>query len=149
MRKDAESAAGPLRLKIHSVPLASARDLDSALGAIERLRPGALLVHALAGTTFVHAQRFAEVAVKLRIPSISSARQLAEGGLLMSYGADIRQLQPRVAFLVDRILKGDKPAVLPVERPTKFELTLNLRTAKAIGLAIPQSLRLRADELIE
>ncbi len=80
---------------------------------------------------------------------LASAEQYAEQGLFLSYGADIRELEPRVAAYVDRILKGAKPADLPVERPTKFELVINLKTAKAIGIAVPQSLRLRADEVIQ
>jgi putative ABC transport system substrate-binding protein len=87
--------------------------------------------------------------LKLRLPSISSLKQFAEEGLLLSYGADPRGLVRRVAAYVDRILKGAKPADLPVERPTKFELAINLKTAKAIGIAIPQSLLLRADEVIQ
>jgi putative ABC transport system substrate-binding protein len=83
------------------------------------------------------------------MPSITANKELMERGLLMSYGADIRDVQRRIPRYVDRILKGAKPADLPVERPTKFELAINMKTAKAIGLTIPQSLLLRADDVIQ
>ena len=84
-----------------------------------------------------------------RIPAITQAKALMERGLLMSYGADIRDIQRRIPSYVDRILKGAKPADMPVERPTKFELAINMNTAKAIGLSIPQALLLRADAVIQ
>jgi putative ABC transport system substrate-binding protein len=83
------------------------------------------------------------------MPSITANKELMERGLLMSYGADIRNVQRRIPSYVDRILKGARPADMPVERPTKFELAINMKTAKAIGPTIPQSLLLRADELIQ
>jgi putative ABC transport system substrate-binding protein len=85
----------------------------------------------------------------LRIPSITAAKALMERGLLMSYGADPRDIARRIPNYVDRILRGAKPAEMPVERPTKFELAINMKTARAIGLTIPQSLLLRADGLIQ
>ncbi len=147
--RDTESAAASLRLKIQSVPIGSAGDVDPALAKIAGLKPGALIVQPSAALAIDHVQRISELAVKLRIPSITIAKALAERGLLMSYGADIRDFQRRVSDYVDRILKGAKPADLPVERPTKFELVVNMKTAKAIGLTIPQSLLLRADEVIQ
>jgi len=89
------------------------------------------------------------LAVKLRIPSISIAKLFVERGLLMSYGADFRDGTRTVAGYVDRILKGAKPGDLAVERPTKFALVINVKTANALGLTIPQSLLLRADEVIQ
>jgi putative ABC transport system substrate-binding protein len=94
-------------------------------------------------------QRFSDLALKLHAPSISNSKVFSQRGLLLSYGADIRDLQRRVAGYVDRILKGAKPADLAVERPTKFELAVNMKTAKAIGITIPQALLLRADEVIQ
>jgi putative ABC transport system substrate-binding protein len=146
--RDTESAARPLLMKIHSVPIASDDDMGAAFAAVARLRPGALIVLASA-PLFPHAQRVGELAVKLRIPSISAQKRFAEQGVLFSYGADTRDLEPRVAGYVDRIFKGARPADLPVERPTKFELTVNMKTAKALGLTIPQSLLMRADAMIQ
>jgi putative ABC transport system substrate-binding protein len=94
-------------------------------------------------------QRIGELAVSLGVPSISALKELAERGLLLSYGADIRDLEPRIAAYVDRIFKGAQPADLPVERPTRFQLTVNMKTAKALRLTVPQALLLRADERIE
>jgi len=147
--KDMEIAARSLKLKILPVGLASDADMEPALAAIMRARPGALVILPTATpVASVGAERIGELAVRLRIPSITANRGLMERGLLMSYGADIRDVQRRVPNYVDRILKGAKPADMPVERPTKFELAINMKTAKAIGLTIPQSLLLRADEVI-
>ena len=145
--RDLESAAGPLQLKVRSVLIRSAGEADSAIAAIEQLRPGALIVIP-SPVVFPLARRLGELAIKLRIPSISPVKVILEAGTLLSYGADSRDLDRRVVAYVDRILKGAKPADLPVERPTKFELGVNMKTAKAIGLAIPQPLLLRADEVI-
>jgi len=146
--RDTENQAGLMRMKIHSVPMGSGDDVEPAHATIARLQPGALL---LLGGVLVnaHLQRFIDAALKMRVPSMSNTRVFVERGLLLSYGADIRDLQRRVAGYVDRILKGAKPADLAVERPTKFELVINLKTAKALGITIPQSLLLRADEVIQ
>ena len=148
--RDTETAARGLKVKVLSVPMASAADVEPALAAIARARPGALFVLPTATpVASASAERIGELAIRLRIPSITQSKALMERGLLMSYGADIRDVQRRVPSYVDRILKGAKPADMAVERPTKFELAINMKTAKAIGLTIPQSLRLRADELIQ
>jgi putative ABC transport system substrate-binding protein len=146
--RDVESEAGPLRIKVQSVPIGSADDVGPALATIARLRPGALL---LLGGVLVnaHVQRFSDLALQIRAPSIGNTKAFTERGLLLSYGADIRDLQRRVAGYVDRILKGAKPADLPVERPTKFELAVNMKTAKALGITVPKELLLRADEVIQ
>jgi putative ABC transport system substrate-binding protein len=89
------------------------------------------------------------MALRNRLPAASIQRELAEAGFLLTYGADIRDLYRRSAFFVDKIFKGAKPADLPVEQPIKFELVINLKTAKALGLEIPPSLLTRADEVIE
>ena len=146
--KDTEAAARGLNMKLHSVPIANTADVEPALAAMARVRPGALIVNA-AALINANADRIVESAIRLRIPSITQAKFLMERGLLMSYGADSREVQRRVPSYVDRILKGAKPANMPVERPTKFQLVINLKTAKALGITIPQSLRARADEVIE
>jgi putative ABC transport system substrate-binding protein len=143
-----EAAAKGLKLKVLSVAMASATDVDPALATIARTRPGALIVLP-AAIPSANAERIGELAIRLRIPSIAANKALMEQGLLMSYGADPRDVQRRIPDYVDRILKGAKPADMPVERPTKFELAINMKTAKAIGLAIPQALLLRADEVIQ
>ena len=145
--RDTEAAARDLKLKVLPVPMGSAADVEPALAAIARTPPGALILNP-AVTPIANAERIAELAIRLRIPSITQLKTLLERGLLMSYGADIRDVQRRVPSYVDRILKGEKPADMPVERPTKFELGINMKTAKAIGIAIPNSLLLRADEVI-
>jgi putative tryptophan/tyrosine transport system substrate-binding protein len=146
--RDMEAAARGLKLKVLPVVMASGADVESALAAIVRARPGALIVLP-APIPIANAERIGELAIRLRIPSISASKLLMERGLLMSYGADGRDVQRRIPSYVDRILKGAKPADIPVERPTKFELAINMKTAKALGLTIPQSLLLRADEVIE
>jgi putative ABC transport system substrate-binding protein len=146
--RDMETAARGLKLKILPVAMASGADVEPALAAIARARPGALIVLP-SPIPVASAERIGELAIRLRMPSITANKELMERGLLMSYGADIRDVQRRIPRYVDRILKGAKPADLPVERPTKFELAINMKTAKAIGLTIPQSLLLRADDVIQ
>jgi putative ABC transport system substrate-binding protein len=148
MMRDVERAGEALHTKIQSIPIRSPDESDPALATIARLRSDGLIV--LPGAIVnAHLQRLCDLALKLRVPSISPLQQYAEQGLLLSYGADIRNLVRRIADHVDRILKGTKPADLPIERPTKFELVINLKTAKALGLVVPQSLLLRADRVIE
>jgi putative tryptophan/tyrosine transport system substrate-binding protein len=147
--RDTESVAASLRLKIQSVPISSADDVDAALVRIARLKPSALIVQPSAALALDDVQRIAELAVKLRIPSITVSRTHVERGLLMSYGSDIRDLVRVAAGHVDRLIKGAKAADLPVERPTKFEFVINMKIARAIGATIPQSLLLRANEVIQ
>jgi putative ABC transport system substrate-binding protein len=146
--RDMETAARGLKLKVLPVVMASDADVEPALVAIARARPAALIVLP-SPIPVANAERIGELAIRLRIPSISAQKVVMERSLLMSYGADSRDVQRRIPSYVDRILKGAKPADMPVERPTKFELGINMKTAKAIGLAIPQSLLLRADEMIQ
>ena len=94
-------------------------------------------------------QRLADFAAKSRLPAISMFRDFAEAGGLMAYGPIFTDMLHRVGTVIDKILKGAKPADVPIERPTKFELVINLKTAKVLGLTIPQSLLVRADQLIE
>jgi len=123
-------------------------EFDSAFAAMAGERAGALLV--LSGPEFgPHRQRLVDLAAKRRLPAMYSGREYTEIGGLMSYGPDVRDNFRRSASYVDKILKGAKPADLPVEQPTKFEIVVNLKTAKALGLTIPQSVLLRTDQLIE
>jgi len=99
--------------------------------------------------TVAHRERLAELELKHRLPSITSTRENVEAGGLMSYAPDLRDLTRRAATYIDKILKGAKPADLPVEQASQYELVINLKTAKALGLTIPQTLLLRADEVIQ
>ena len=94
-------------------------------------------------------ERIAQFAVRQRVPAISGWAQFAEGGNLMTYGPNLQDSYQRLAYYVDRILKGTKPAALPVERPTKFELVINLKTAKALGLTLPPTIMFQADKVIQ
>ncbi len=122
-------------------------DIERALAATDKERPGAILVIG-EPTLGVHGPRIAEFAVKKRLPTIGTVRAWAELGFLMSYGTNFHELWRRAATYVDKILKGAKPADLPVEQPMKFELVINLKTAKALGLTIPPTLLFQADEVI-
>ena len=146
--RDTETAARGLKLKILPVAMGSAADVEPGLAAIARARPGGLIVQPTPISS-ANAERISELAIRLRIPSITQARALMERGLLMSYGADYRDVERRIPGYVDRILKGAKPADMPVERPTKFELYINGKTTKALGLTMPQSLLQRANEVIQ
>ncbi len=146
--RDMITAAKSLNLKVSPVPMAIAADAEPALAAVARARPGALIVLP-SPIPAAYTERISELAIRLRIPSISAFKALMERGLLLSYGADFRDVQKRIPGYVDRILKGAKPADMPVERPTRFELGINMKTAKAIGVTIPQSLLLRADTVIQ
>jgi putative ABC transport system substrate-binding protein len=143
----AEAAARERAWKLLSLEIRDAGEIESALRAATGARAGALLVFA-AGLLFPGARRVAELAAKSRLPSMYELREYVEAGGLISYGADINDIWRRAAVFVDKILKGAKPRDLPVEQPTKFELVINLKTARALGLTIPQSVLLRA-EVIE
>jgi putative ABC transport system substrate-binding protein len=148
--KIAEDAAAALGLRALPVAVDGPRraDLDRAFATIGKERLGSLLVIG-DSTLGVQRDRIAELSIQHRLPTFASHSRWAEGGLLMSYGTDFVDLFRRSAILVDRILRGAKPADLPVEQPTKFEFVINMKTAKAIGLAIPPSLLSRADRVIE
>ena len=125
-----------------------AGELEGAFNTAIAAHAGALLV--ISGALFEEqARRIAELAAKARLPAIYGLRFYVEDGGLISYSADLIEIWRRAAVFVDKILKGAKPADLPVEQPTKFELVINLKTAKALGLTIPQSVLLRADQVIE
>jgi putative ABC transport system substrate-binding protein len=144
----ARHAAGVLRVQLDVVEIAVERELDIAFLTLSRARPDAILVVA---DPFLASQqmRIAEFLVQHRLPSIYTYREQVLAGGLISYATNYYELFRRAALLVEKILKGSKPGDLPVEQPTKFELVINLKTAKAIGLEIPPMLLARADEVIE
>ena len=130
------------------MPVRSATEFDAAFSAIVRERAGSVLI--LSTPLFIGgAKRLADLALTHKLPSMFGAREHVEAGGLLSYSPDRADLYRRAATYVDKILKGANPADLPVQQATKFELIINLKTAKALGLTIPQSLLLRADEVIQ
>jgi putative ABC transport system substrate-binding protein len=146
--KEAQSAAPILGIQLQSVEVRSPDDFDLALRALMQLNLGALIT---VGDPFVYAyrKRIADFAASTGLPAIYSSREFVEAGGLMAYGAHLADLNRRAAGYVDKIFKGAKPSDLPIEQPTKFELVINLKTAKALGLEIPPTLLARADEVIE
>jgi ABC-type uncharacterized transport system substrate-binding protein len=144
---ETEAAAKTAGLTIHSVSVGNA-GLEAAFATVVRARAGGLVVVSTS-KLFSYRKRIAELAVKHRLPTVVGIRDYADAGCLASYGTDYPDLFRRAATFVDKILKGAKPADLPMEQPTKFELVVNLKTAKALGLTIPQSLLGRADEVIQ
>jgi putative tryptophan/tyrosine transport system substrate-binding protein len=122
---------------------------DRAFAAMGKQRPDGLYAAPSGPLMITNGKRIADFALKSRLPSMYGRREFVEAGGLMSYGADIADSYRRVAYYVDRILKGTKPADLPVEQPTKFELVINLKTAKQIGLTIPPEVLARANRLIK
>jgi ABC-type uncharacterized transport system substrate-binding protein len=129
--------------------LAGVEEIDGAFPVMIKERAGALIVQTLFPAVLGQGPHIAKLAVKNRIPSISDGSQFAEAGGLMFYGPEPIGGHRRAAAFVDKILKGRKPADLPVEQPTKFELVINLKTAKQLGLTIPQSVLYRADKVIK
>jgi putative ABC transport system substrate-binding protein len=146
--QETQRGANLLGVSIHSIAIQSLDDFDPAFGAMMKNRPESLLV--LADTvTVANRQRAIEFAARNRVPAIYEVRAFVDDGGLMSYGIDMYDHYRQAAVYVDKILKGAKPADLPIEQPTKFELIINLKTAKALGLTIPPSLLQRADQVIE
>jgi putative ABC transport system substrate-binding protein len=144
----AQAAAQSRGWKLLSLEIKSAGEIEAAFKAATSARAGALLV--IQGEiAFAHRRRIAELAASSRLAAIYDLRPFVEAGGLISYSADLIEDWRQAAKFVDKILKGAHPADLPVEQPTKFELVINLKAAKALGLTIPHSLLLRADELIE
>ena len=141
-------AARALGLTIQPWEVRAADDFDRVFAALNKQRPDGLYV--LGGTLMsANQKRIVGFALKSRLPSMYTNREAVDAGGLMSYGADLADSYRRVAYYVDRILKGAKPADLPVEQPTKFELVINLKTAKQIGLTIPPDVLARADRVIK
>jgi len=145
---ETKAAAQGLSLQLHSFEVQTLQDIERALAEIPKLRSSALLV-LLSPLVTLHSKRIVEMALKQHLPGMYPTRQFAEEGGLMAYGPLIGDLYRRAATYVDKILKGRKPADLPVEQPMKFELIINLKTAKQIGLTIPQWVLMRADKVIK
>jgi ABC-type uncharacterized transport system substrate-binding protein len=146
--KETQAAGLTLGVEVQSLEVRSPDDFDSAFETARRQRPDAL-ISVEDPLTFSHRKRIADFALADRLPSLHGLREDAEAGGLISYGANLPDLFRRAAGYIDKILKGAKPADLPVQQPTKFELVINLKTAKALSLEIPPTLLARADEVIE
>lgn len=146
--KQARAAAKTLHLKVEFVPVRSESEFDRAFDTISSRRPGALVM--LADRLFLHHRmRIVAFAAQSRLPTVYAYTELVEAGGLMSFGPSYPGMHHRAAYFVDRLLKGVNPEDLPMEQPSKFQLVINLRTARTLGLMIPQLILLRADELIE
>ena len=146
--KQARAAATALHLKVDFVAVRAESEFDRAFQAIANQRPGALVM--FADRLFLHHRdRIVDFAARNRLPTVYAYSELVEAGGLMSFGPSYPGMHRRAAYFVDRILKGIKPADLPMEQPMEFELIVNHNAAKALGLAIPQSILLRADRVIE
>ena len=148
MLKAAEVAARALGMRLQLLEVRGPEDFDRAFSDMTRARANALTL--LPSNMFVsERRRLVDLAAKSRVPAVYPYREFVDAGGLMSYGLNVADLFRRAATYVDRILKGAKPGNLPVEQPTKFELVINLKTAKALGLTIPQSVLARADQVLE
>jgi putative ABC transport system substrate-binding protein len=145
--KDAEIAARSLTLKLQALEVRSPNDIDDAFRAARKNQAEALMT-ASNPITFTHRKRVSDLAVKMRLPTIHGQIQFADAGALIVYGPNDADMYRRAATYVDKILKGAKPAELPVEQPVKFDLVININTAKQIGLTIPPNVLARADRVI-
>jgi putative ABC transport system substrate-binding protein len=148
MLTGAEVAARGLGVRLQFVEARGPADFDIAFSDMTRARAGALTVLPSNMFTREH-RRLVDLAAKNRLPAVYSLREFVDAGGLMSYAASLTDSCRRAATYVDRILKGAKPGDLPVEQPTKFELVINLKTARTLGLTIPPSVLSRADQIIE
>jgi putative tryptophan/tyrosine transport system substrate-binding protein len=146
--KETQGAAGAMRLQIIAIEARNADDLAPAFRTIAKAGPNALVI-LNAPLMSIQGARIAELALGLKLPSIYTDISFPQAGGLMSYGPNFDRISKRAAIYVDRILKGENPADLPVEQPTKFDLVINLKTAKALGLDVPPSVLALADEVIE
>ncbi len=146
MVEETQVAAQRLGVRIQPVGVGGPEEFESAFAAMRRERAGGLIVEPI----FVRDRgRIVDLAAKHRLPTISDYRDFPEAGALMSYGPNRREIYGRTAYYVDKILKGAKPADLPVEQPTRFELVVNMKTAKALALTFPPSILIRADQVIQ
>jgi ABC-type uncharacterized transport system substrate-binding protein len=143
-----QAAGRQMGVEIHAYEVRKPAEFDPAFSAMTKDRAGGLDV-AASPMFFTERRRIADLALKHRLPTMVGSREYAEAGALASYGTDYVDLFRRVPTYVDKFLRGAKPADLPIEQPTKFELLINLKTAKALGLTIPASLLARADQVIE
>ena len=148
LRFELRTALLPLGVQVQSVGVRDPGELDRAFASMKAARASALIVES-SSMLFAWRERLADLALKNRLHTMFAQRQYAEAGGLMAYAADFSDLFRRTATFVDKILKGAKPSDLPVEQPTKREFVINLKTAKALGLTIPQTLLLRADQVID
>jgi len=146
--KEMEPAARAFKVQLQYLNVVDPKTIDAAFGAARKERADAALVLTSVVTT-TQREKIIDLAVKNRLPAIYFTAEWAEAGGLLAYGASFTDLFRRAATYVDKILKGANPADLPVEQPTKFDLVINLKTAKTLGLTIPQSLLLRADQVIQ
>jgi putative ABC transport system substrate-binding protein len=146
--REAEAAAKLLGMTLISLGVHDLDTFDSAFARITRDRPDALLT-LVDPFTRLHRKRIVEFAAQHHLPEIYEAREFADAGGLMAYGPSLADQERRAATYIDKILRGAKPSELPAEQPTKIELVINLKTAKALGLTIPQPVLLRADEVVQ
>jgi putative ABC transport system substrate-binding protein len=146
--KVAQAAAQTANVTVVAIEARTAQGIEDALSKMVRERVGAVIVFSYPLFT-QHRREIAQLALKYRLPFMCPFREYVEDGNLMSYGYNPAELYRHAAIYVDKIFKGAKPAELPVEQPTKFELAVNLRTAKTLGIKIPQTVLLRADRVIE
>ena len=146
--KELETAGRKLGIRLQAVEVRSPEEFDAGLRAVAAGKPDAL-IFVPSRLLNLNVKRIATFALEHRLPSVSMWPAFTEVGGLMTYGPDVPSMIKRSAYHVDKVLKGAKPADLPMERPTRFEFVVNLKTARALGLTVPQSLRLRADRVIE
>jgi putative tryptophan/tyrosine transport system substrate-binding protein len=147
--RDAEAAGKSLGVRLQAWEVRNPQEIEAAFSATDRARPNALLVFSDPSVLERHRERIIALARKYRLPAIYPWRSYVEEGGLMVYGPSLLDMHRRSAYYVDKILKGAKPADLPVEQPTRFELVINLKTAKQIGLTIPPNVLARADKIIK
>jgi putative ABC transport system substrate-binding protein len=145
--RETRLSAQTLGIRVQSLELRAAADLENALRAAAREHASALVV-LTDPITLYHRAELVRLAAKYRLPAVYSERLFVEVGGLMAYGASDREMHRRAAVFVDKILKGARPSELPVEQPTHYELVMNLKTARALGLTVPPSMLLKADEVI-
>ena len=146
--RQTEVAAKSLRVQLQPLEVRDPNDLETAFASVTRRRAQGLIV--LPGSLFnLHRHRLADLAARSRVPAIFIRREFVEAGGLMSYGTNFADVSRRAATYVDKILKGAKSADLPVEQPTRFEMVINMKTAKALGITFPPSIMVRADQVIQ
>ena len=145
--KETEEAAKALSLRLHPLEIKSADDIDRAFRAMTKARDQAIVI-ILSPLVTLNSKRIVELALKHRLPGIYPTGQFVEEGGLMSYGTSIADLYRRAATYVDKILKGTKPADLPIEQPMKFDFIINLKAAKQIGVTVPPNVLVRANQVI-
>jgi putative ABC transport system substrate-binding protein len=146
--QDLEGAARTLGIRLHPVPVNQPEDFEPAFASLRRVGAQAILTIS-DPLTYSQRRQIADLASRHRLPGMFGFKDYAQAGGLVSYGSNLQALVRRAAFYVDKIFKGAKPGDIPVEQPTRFELVINLRTARVLGVTIPQSLLLRADEVIQ